>query len=98
MAKRLRIEVVYALPGRLDAVRLELDEGAAVGDALEASGLLERHPEIDPQRQPLGIHGRRVTPGRVLADGDRVEVYRGFVGDVKEARRARARRRARPER
>ena len=87
---RVRIEVVYALPAGEDAVTLELDPGATVADAVRASGLLERHPEIDPGRHKLGIFGR-VVPGHApLRDGDRVELYRALVVDPKEARRRRA--------
>jgi len=97
MVKRLQIEVVYALQGQLDAVSLRLAEGCTAGQALEASGLLERHPELDLRHERLGIHGKRVSAAQALADGDRVEVYRPLVIDPKEARRARAaRRRRRP--
>ncbi|MGA8051137.1 MAG: RnfH family protein [Burkholderiales bacterium] len=93
MARRLRIEVVYAVPGLLDAVQVVLDEGATVGQAIEASGMPLRHPEIDVLSQPLGIHGRRVLPGDSLTDGDRIELYRRLRADPKAARRARAGRR-----
>jgi len=95
MARRLRIEVVYALPGLLDAVGVVLDEGGTVGQAIEASGMLQRHPEIDVLSQPVGIYGRRVLPGDSLTDGDRIEVYRRLRADPKVARRARAGRRRR---
>jgi len=39
----------------------------------------------------LGIHGRTVSPERVLADGDRVELYRRLPADPKETRRRLAR-------
>jgi len=86
---------VYALPGVLDAVRVALEEGATVRQAIEASGMLARHPEIEIRNQPLGIHGRRVRPHDALADGDRVEVYRRLTADPKQARRERALRRRR---
>jgi len=89
MAK-LRIEVVYALPQGEDAVELELASGATAADALKASGLLERHPEIEPARYAIGIFGRVVAPTALLSDGDRVEIYRPLVVDPKEARRLRA--------
>jgi len=82
--------VVYALPAGEDAVTLELEPGATAADAVRASGLLERHPEIDPRGHKLGIYGR-VVPGHApLRDGDRVELYRPLVMDPKEARRRRA--------
>jgi uncharacterized protein len=86
----LRIEVVYALPAGEDAVTLKLAPGASAADALRASGVLQRHPEIDLRRQKIGIYGRVVEAGALLSDGDRVEVYRPLVLGPKEARRRRA--------
>jgi putative ubiquitin-RnfH superfamily antitoxin RatB of RatAB toxin-antitoxin module len=86
----LRIEVVYALPSGEDAVSLELAAGATAAEAVRASGLLERHPEIDLRRQKIGVFGRVVEGGTLLRDGDRVEVYRPLVVGAKEARRRRA--------
>ena len=90
----LRIEVVYALPAGEDSVSLKLPAGATAADALRASGMLERHPEIDLGRQKIGIYGRLVEAGALLCDGDRVEVYRPLVIGPKEARRRRAVRKA----
>ena len=74
-----------------------LDLGEAVMqvyDAVRASGLLQRHPEIDLGRHRIGIYGRVVAKQAPLADGDRVEVYRPLLVDPKEARRRRALRKA----
>jgi hypothetical protein len=90
----LRVEVVYALPDGEDAVSLELRPGATAADAVRASGLLERHPEIDLGRHRIGIYGRVVAKQAPLAEGDRVEVYRPLLVDPKEARRRRALRKA----
>ena len=86
----LRVEVVYALPGSEDAVSVELPAGSTAADAVRASGILARHPQIDPRRQSLGIYGRAVAAGAALCDGDRVEIYRPLVVDPREARRRRA--------
>jgi putative ubiquitin-RnfH superfamily antitoxin RatB of RatAB toxin-antitoxin module len=86
----LSVQVVYALPGREDAVSLELPAGATALDALRASGLLERHPAIDLARQKIGIYGKVVSRQAPLRDGDRVEVYRPLLVEAKEARRRRA--------
>ena len=86
----LRVEVVYALPEREDAVSVSLPAGATALDALRASGLLERHPEIDLTRQRIGVYGRVVGAEARLRDGDRVEVYRPLAVEPKEARRRRA--------
>ena len=89
----LSVEVVYALASGEDAVTLTLAAGATVAEAVRASGVLERHPEIDPGRQKIGIHGRVVAAQTPLRDGDRVEIYRALIVDAKEARRRRAFRR-----
>jgi putative ubiquitin-RnfH superfamily antitoxin RatB of RatAB toxin-antitoxin module len=86
----MEVEVVYALPEREDAVRLRLAPGATVADAVRASGILARHPQIDFAHSKLGVYGRLVAPQTRLADGDRVEVYRPLLIDPKEARRRRA--------
>jgi putative ubiquitin-RnfH superfamily antitoxin RatB of RatAB toxin-antitoxin module len=86
-----KVEVVYALPRAHDAVTVDVAEGASVADAVRASGILERHPEIDLARNKLGLFGKVVAPATRLAPGDRVEIYRALAIDPKEARRARAR-------
>lgn len=90
----LRVEVVYARVGHQEVVYLVLPPGATLRDAVDASGLLARHPEIDPESQPFGVFGERAAADTVLEDGDRIEIYRPLLGDPKQARRKRALRRA----
>lgn len=87
----MRVEVVYALSDRQELIELELEAGATVADAVRASGLAERHPDIRPEKGPFGVFARRCGPERVLRPGDRVEIYRPLKVDPKEARRQRAR-------
>ena len=89
MAKLL-VEVLYAWREAIDRVELHLEDGATALDALQASGLLARHPELGSEIPALGVYGRVVRPEQRLADGDRVEVYRPLVADPKDARRRRA--------
>ena len=84
----MRVEVVYALPHRQHRVTLELAPGSTVLDAIEASGLLQRLPQIELDR--AGVWGRPVSPGTRLRECDRVEIYRRLTADPKEIRRARA--------
>jgi len=86
----LRVEVVYALPVGEDSAFVQLPRGKTALDAVRASGILERHPEIDPRRLKLGVYGKVVAAHAPLADGDRVEIYRPLALDPKEARRRRA--------
>jgi putative ubiquitin-RnfH superfamily antitoxin RatB of RatAB toxin-antitoxin module len=86
----IRVQVAYALPERQDIVTIELPEGATVLQAVEASGLLQKHPEIDPARNKLGIFAKLVKGDQVLRNLDRVEIYRALIADPKEVRRQRA--------
>lgn len=86
----MRVDVVYAVSAdEQNVVAVELSAGATVGNAIDASGLLRRYPEIDLARNAVGVFGERVTLDRAVEDGDRVEIYRPLVADPKEARRKR---------
>jgi uncharacterized protein len=87
---KIRVDVVSALPMFARVVRLELEEGATVADALAASGMFAAAPEIDAVGLDVGIWGRRVLPTDRLHDRDRVEIYRPLTADPKTARRKRA--------
>lgn len=88
----LRVEVIYCPgPGRVDRCTVEITAGATLGQALQASGLLERHPDIDRNRPELSVWGRRRAAGDIVREGDRVEVCRPLAMDPKQARRQRQR-------
>jgi len=84
------VQVVYALPGAQKVVEVELEQGATVEAALDASGIAARHPEIDLKTQRIGVWGRPVTLAAEVRDRDRVEIYRALSADPKQARRRRA--------
>lgn len=88
----INVEVAYASGAHQhELVKLILPEGSRVQDALEASGLLERHPEIDPNADnKLGVFGKLTKPDAVLRDRDRVEIYRPLITDPKVVRKRRA--------
>jgi hypothetical protein len=86
----LRIEVVYALPERQDVISLRLPPGSTVQQAVEQSGLLAMHPEVNLAQNKLGIYAKLVKPDTMLRDRDRVEIYRPLIADPKEVRRQRA--------
>ena len=94
MSRRIRVEVVYAMPLWQDCVAVELASGATVQEAIDESGILSRFPEITRTAIRAGIFGRRATLETPLGDGDRVEIYRGLQADPKEIRRRRASSRA----
>ncbi|MEI8162009.1 MAG: RnfH family protein [Betaproteobacteria bacterium] len=89
MAETIQVEVVYARPERQEVASLSLPAGSTVGQAIEASGLLARYPEIDLASNKLGIYAKLARPDTALRDRDRVEIYRPLLADPKEARKQR---------
>ena len=92
--KKMRVEVAYAKPTEQAIFALELPMGASVAEAIQASGVLARFPEIDLGRNRVGIFSRPCDLGNLLKEGDRVEIYRPLLADPKEARRNRAKHQA----
>jgi putative ubiquitin-RnfH superfamily antitoxin RatB of RatAB toxin-antitoxin module len=90
MAETLSVEVVYALPTQQDVVQLTLPAGSTAVQAVEASGLMARHPEIDLKKNKLGIYSKLAKADTVLRDRDRLEIYRPLIADPKEVRKQRA--------
>lgn len=86
----LHVEVVYALPGQQAVIRLKMPCGSTVLQAVEQSGILTRHPEVDLAQNKLGIFAKLVKPDTPLRDRDRVEIYRPLIADPKAARKQRA--------
>jgi hypothetical protein len=89
-ADSICVEVVYAEPRCQTIVRLELPIGSTVQQAVEASGLLAKFPEISRTNRKLGVYGKITKVGTVLRAGDRVEIYRPLLADPKENRKRRA--------
>ncbi|MQM35755.1 RnfH family protein [Accumulibacter sp.] len=90
MPELLVIDVIYALPDKQQLVKLQLPAGSTVRQAIDASGLLQKHPEIDLARNKIGIFGKLSKADAVLRDQDRVEIYRPLIADPKEVRKQRA--------
>ena len=88
----LRIEVAYSpASGQVDIVPLRLPPGTSLLQAVQLSGLCERHG-LDPSQLRTGLWGRLQPADALLRDRDRVEIYRPLKVDPKEARRLRYKR------
>ncbi|OUL59448.1 RnfH family protein [Pseudoalteromonas ulvae] len=86
----MKIEVVYALPDSATCLRVEVAEGAQVEEAIIASGILEKCPQIDKDSMTVGVWNRTCKLTQILKEGDRIEIYRPLIADPKDARRKRA--------
>lgn len=88
------IEVAYATPERQALIRIEAVPGCTVRQAIERSGILAQFPEISLEQSRVGVFGRPRELADPVEAGDRVEIYRPLTADPKQARRLRARKKA----
>ena len=79
----MKIGIAYALPQRQVWFDIELPDGATVQDAINRSGILKQFPEIDLEKNKVGIYGKVSKLDAALNDGDRVEIYRPIICDPK---------------
>ena len=91
------IEIAYAIPAKQEIITLDLDKPCSVKEAIERSKIIEHFPEIDLEKNKVGIFGKAVKLTDILRDKDRVEIYRPLIADPKESRRARAAKKERNE-
>jgi putative ubiquitin-RnfH superfamily antitoxin RatB of RatAB toxin-antitoxin module len=86
----LRVQVVYAEADRQRLVSVELAAGATVAEAVVAAMARPEFSDLSVTGLRLGIFGRLTDPETLVADGDRVEIYRPLKIDPMQSRRRRA--------
>ena len=82
-----------AFPSRQQVLVLDVAETCTAREAVQqaiAAGLEVTMDGFDAYQAPLGVYGERVSDGKVLSSGDRVEIYRALQQDPMELRRKRA--------
>ena len=84
------VKVAYALADKQSLIRLEVDEGSTLKEAIEASGILDEYRDIDLSTNRVGIFSKFATLDTVLREKDRVEIYRSLIADPKKVRKERA--------
>jgi putative ubiquitin-RnfH superfamily antitoxin RatB of RatAB toxin-antitoxin module len=88
MADRsIQVEVAWATPQRQLIVPVTVPAGTSAAEAVRLSGIERELGEEGLAERPLGVFGKRVKPAHVLAEGDRVEIYRPLKADPKVVRR-----------
>ncbi|MFT3850129.1 MAG: RnfH family protein [Propionivibrio sp.] len=90
MPETISVEVIYPRSQKQEIFSLEVPEGTTVWQAIEASGILSKYPEIDLSKNKLGIFAKLAKPDTPLRNQDRIEIYRPLIADPKEVRKQRA--------
>lgn len=88
----INVEVAFARPDKQEIIRLQVEQGTSAVEAVKRSGIAAVFPEIDPDKDDMGIFGKVIKnpSDHELRDGDRVEIYRPLKIDPKQARLNRA--------
>jgi putative ubiquitin-RnfH superfamily antitoxin RatB of RatAB toxin-antitoxin module len=79
----MKIAIAYAVPGRQVLMSHDVPEGTTIQTAIESSGILEQLPQVDLQKNKVGIYGKAKPLDTVLAAGDRIEIYFPVTVDPK---------------
>lgn len=88
----LPIEVSYAKAEQQYLIPLKIATDCDVQTAIQLSGILTLCPEIDLQKNAVGIFGKQVSLTTLLQTGDRIEIYRPLLHDPNQARLRRQKR------
>jgi uncharacterized protein len=83
----MNVGVAYADKFKKVWLKLDVPEGSTVRDAIVKSGLLGQFPEIDLDKQKIGLFGKLVGLDTVLEEGTRVEIYRPITADPETVER-----------
>ena len=86
----ITVEVAYALPQQQLIIPVQVSPGTTAEQAIRASGILAKFPEIDLNQNQIGIFGKLTKLDTTLRNLDRIEIYRPLIADPKEVRKQRA--------
>jgi hypothetical protein len=81
----LTVEIAYARQNVQSLLTVTADNSLTIADAIERSGIIRQHPEIDLSVNKVGIHGKLSTLEQTVSDGDRIEIYSPLIADPKQA-------------
>ena len=88
----IEIQVAYARPDLQSLIRVKVNHGTTVLEAIEKSNICSIYPEINIEKAQIGIFGRIIRDPSTTSvfPGQRIEIYRPLLADPKELRRIRA--------
>ncbi|PID64899.1 MAG: RnfH family protein [Gammaproteobacteria bacterium] len=95
MDNNITVEVAYATPERQKIIRCRVAAGVSLLEAAKLSGISDIFPDLDLETADFGIWGKSKPATTIVADGQRIEIYRPLLADPKESRRRRANKKAR---
>ncbi|MGR9051901.1 MAG: RnfH family protein [Gammaproteobacteria bacterium] len=85
----MNVGVCYAEADRQLWMRIDVPDGSDVKKTIELSGILQQFPEIDLEKQKVGLFGKIIQLDAEVKEGDRIEIYRQITADPKQVKRRR---------
>lgn len=85
----INIEVAYAAskaPQEQLVIKLEVESGSNIQQAINASGILLKYPEINLISNQVGIFGKIKNLSTLVKHGDRIEIYRNLFREPNASR------------
>jgi putative ubiquitin-RnfH superfamily antitoxin RatB of RatAB toxin-antitoxin module len=83
----MNVGVAYADKFKQTWLRIDVPDGSTVREIIERSGILEQFPDIDLDRQQVGVFGKVTKLQAKVNDGERVEIYRPITADPETVER-----------
>jgi len=83
----MKISIAYINPNKNYWLKFDVPDECTAMDAIKVSGILEQFPEIDLEKQKIGVYGKIIKPGLQVKEGDRIEIYRPITADPKTVKR-----------
>ena len=83
----MNVGVAYASSTKQVWLQLDVPEGSTVRDVIERSGMLLQFPEIDLEKQKVGVFGKPTRLNATVEEGSRVEIYRPITADPETVER-----------
>lgn len=89
VVSEITIEIAYALADQQLIVPIKASHTVTVEQAIKASGILDKFPDINLNINKIGIFGKTCNLDSPLRHLDRIEIYRPLIADPKEVRKQR---------
>lgn len=77
----MNVGIAYADKFKQLWLKLEVPNDSTIQDVIDHSGILDKFPEIDLDKQKVGIFGKVAKLNAKVTEGDRVEIYREITAD-----------------
>jgi len=77
----MNVGVAYADKFKQVWLKLEVPDGSTIRQAIEHSGMLRQFPEINLDKQKVGVFGKPTKLDSPVTEGARIEIYRPITAD-----------------